>query len=197
MILYRELRDDAAVYALAQKLRLYAFLIGDENMMKSAKLLIMSAVLVLFAACDNKNGGSTEPPVTKTIETLLDILDAANGKPLQEVTPGRPVRLVLELKNLTDKPLTLNFSTGKQYDFEVHDSNNQLIWAWSRGKVFIQAATKIILGPKEQIKFTPDWDQRDNEGRQVVAGTYQVTGLIPTTGPEIVESQTKSLVIKE
>jgi len=114
-------------------------------MMKPAKLLIMSAALVLFAACDNKNSGSTEPPVTKTIESLLDIIDAANGKPLQEVSTGRPVRLVLELKNLTDKTLTLDFSTGKQYDFEVHDSNNQLIWTWSRGKAFIQASTKIIL----------------------------------------------------
>lgn len=164
--------------------------------MKATTLCILFAAAVLLAACDNKNDGSTEPPVLKRVETVFDIIDSVNGKPLQEVALGKPVQLVLELKNLTDETLKLEFSSGKQYDFEVHDFNNQLVWNWSHGHVFIQSYTTITLGPKEQIKFTPDWDQKDNNGNQVPAGTYQVTGLIPTLGPEIVDSQSKSLTIK-
>lgn len=166
-------------------------------MLKSVKLLIMLVAIVLFAACDNKIEENTQPPVLKRVETLLAIIDTENGKPLQEIALGTPVRLVLELKNLTDETLTLNFPSGQHYDFEVHDSKKQLIWKWSQGHMFIQTFTAITLGPKEQIKFTPDWDQKDNEGRQVLAGIYQVTGLIPTVGPEIVESQSKGLTIKE
>lgn len=165
--------------------------------MKSAKLCILFAAVVLFTACDNKNDENTELPVQKRVETILDIIDSKNGKPLQVVTSGTPVRLVLELKNLTDETLSFNFSSGKQYDFEVHDANNQLVWEWSQGYSFIQTFTTITLDPKEQIKFTPVWDQKDNGGGQVPVGTYQVTGLIPALGPEIVESQSKILIIKE
>lgn len=166
-------------------------------MLKTAKLFVMFAVVVLFTACSYKNEGSTRPPVSKRVVTLLDFIDVENGKPLEQVTLGTPVRLVLELKNLTDETLTLNFPSGKHYDFEVFDSKKQLVWKWSQGRMFIQTFTTITLGPKEQIKFTPDWDQKDNEGRQIPAGIYQVTGLIPTVGPEIVESQSSSLTIKE
>ena len=165
--------------------------------MKLVKFGILLAAAILFTACDNSNDGNTEPPVQKRIETLLHIVDIKNGKPLQEVTLGTPVRLILELKNLTNETVSFNFSSGKQYDFEVHDSNNQLVWKWSQGQSFIQSLTTITLGPKEQIKFTPTWDQKDNGGSQVPMGTYQVTGLIPTLGPEVVESQSKSLTIKE
>ena len=165
-------------------------------MSNTAKLLIMFATVVLFVACDYKKEGNTQPPVSKRVETLLHIIDV-NGKPLEEVTLGTPVRFVFEVKNFTDETLTLNFSSGKHYDFEVHDSKNQLVWKWSQGHVFTQALSEIILAPKEQIKFTPDWDQKDNEGRQVPAGIYQVTGLIPTIGPQSVESQSKNLTIKE
>jgi hypothetical protein len=170
---------------------------GEENIMKSVKLSILFAAAILLVACDNKNDGNTEPPVQKRVETILDIIDSKNGKPLQEVTLGKPVRLVLELKNLTNEMLSFNFSSGKQYDFEVHDSNNQLVWNWSYGRSFIQSFTTITLSPKEQIKFTPIWDLKDNGGSQVPLGTYQVTGLIPTIGPEIVERQLKSLTIKK
>lgn len=170
---------------------------GEENIMKSVKLSILFAAAILLVACDNKNDGNTEPPVQKRVETILDIIDSKNGKPLQEVTLGKPVLLVLELKNLTNEMLSFNFSSGKQYDFEVHDSNNQLVWNWSYGRSFIQSFTTITLSPKEQIKFTPIWDLKDNGGSQVPLGTYQVTGLIPTIGPEIVERQLKSLTIKK
>ena len=156
-------------------------------MLKSAKLLIMFAAVVLFAACDNKNEVNTQPPVSEKIETLLDIIDIDNGIPLQEITLGSPVRFVLELRNLTDETLTLNFSSSLQYDFEVHDSKNKLVWNWSHDKLFTQALTTIILDPNDQVKFTPEWDQKDNEGRQIPAGIYRVTGLIPTVGPEIVQ----------
>ena len=165
--------------------------------MKLVKLGILFVATVLLVACDNKNDGNTEPPVQKRVETLLSIIDSTNGKPLREVTLGMPVRLVLELKNLTNETLSFSFSSGKQYDFEVHDSNNQLVWKWSQGQSFIQTFTSITLGPKEQIKFTPVWDQKDNEGSQVPLGTYQVTGLIPTLSPETIESPSKSLTIKE
>ncbi len=164
--------------------------------MNSQKLSILFAAIVLLIACDNKNNGNTEPPVQKRVETLLQIIDSKNGQPVQEVNQGTPVRLVLELKNLTDETLNFNFSSGKQYDFEVYDANKQIVWNWSNGRSFIQSSTTITLGPKEQVKFTPDWDQKDNGGSQVPLGTYQVTGLIPTLGPEIVESQSKSLTIK-
>ena len=164
--------------------------------MKIPELLGMFVVAVLITSCSSEfqqNGGL---PVLNRIETALYIVDSENGKPLTEVTAGTPVRLVLELKNLSDETLNFNFSSGKQYDFEVDNADKQMVWSWSQDKFFTQALSTLTLGPKETVKFAQNWDQKDNAGRQVPAGVYRVTGMLTTIGSESIKSSTKELVIK-
>ena len=85
------------------------------------------------------------------------------------------------------------FSSGNQYDFEVRDESNKLIWNWAHDKSFIQAETFINLDAGGKIKFTPLWDQKDNMGAQVAPGHYSVTGMIVVPGPE---SQKQSFTIE-
>jgi len=154
-------------------------------------------VAVLLTSCGSQSNGNVRLPVLNRVETLLDIIDSENGKPLKEVVQGIPVRLVLEVKNLSDEPVTFTFSSGKQYDFDVHDADNQLVWRWSHDKVFTQAFSELKLGPKEQVKFTPIWDQKDNEGRQVPPGSYRVTGMMTSIGGGgMAEPRSKTILIK-
>lgn len=154
-------------------------------------------IAVFLSSCGAKSNVNGEPPVLKRVEILLDFIDSENGKPLKDVIEGTQFRLVLELKNLTDAPLTLDFSSGKHYDFEVHDANKQLVWSWSHDKAFPQAFSALTLAPKEQIKFMTIWDQKDNAGSPVPAGVYRVTAMITNIGPESVSHLTKDLIIKQ
>lgn len=94
---------------------------------------------------------------------------------------GESVPMTLALKNIGDEPLTLRFSSGQQYDFIVARSGKE-VWRWSADKVFIQVLGSLTLAPGETREFKQTWQQKDNEGQQVPAGEYEITGLVTTMG---------------
>ena len=152
--------------------------------MKIDKRFFIVLIFSLVTACDS-NETTPVPPDEPKVETILHVIDSNNGKPITELEYGKPVRFVLELINSTNTRVEFTFSSGKQYDFEVRDVNNQLVWNWAHDQVFIQARTTITLDAGGKIKFTPLWDQKDNKGEQVEPGQYSVTGMIAVPGPEI------------
>ena len=157
------------------------------------KRIFMLLILSIVTACDI-NETTIDPSGAKKVETILHVIDSDNGKPVTELEYGKSVRFVLELINLTNTTVEFTFPSSKQYDFEVRDAGNQLVWIWSHDQMFTQAETSIILDAEGKIKFTPLWDQKDNKGNQVKPGSYTVTGMIMVSGPEI---QKQSFVIDE
>jgi hypothetical protein len=97
---------------------------------------------------------------------------------------GEAIAVTLVVTNPTDAPITLNFSSGQQYDFIVRDAMGAEVWRWSRGRGFIQALTALTLQPRETELFTERWDQRRNvgqEGQPVPPGAYSVTGVLTSS----------------
>jgi len=95
------------------------------------------------------------------------------------VEVGKPVVFILEVRNASGAPMELRFSSGKQFDVLVYKQGEwSERWQWSRGKMFTMGFTSIRLNFGEVRRFRVEWDQKDNEGRQVPPGTYRVEAIL-------------------
>ena len=95
---------------------------------------------------------------------------------------GEPVRMTLTVENTGRQPETLRFSSGQQYDFTVMQAGKE-VWRWSADRFFIQALTQVTLAPGGKRSFAEFWPQKDNQGRQVKPGEYQVQAVMTVSGP--------------
>src|SRR5439155_14861240 len=92
---------------------------------------------------------------------------------------GAPVALSLTVTNPGNAPVTLQFSSGQKYDFEVRRAG-QVVWRWAADRMFTQALTSLTLAPGERKVFTETWKQVDNNGHAVPAGSYEATAMLTT-----------------
>jgi hypothetical protein len=91
------------------------------------------------------------------------------------------VRIEFVVTNTTDQTMNYTFSSGKQYDIWISREDTE-VWRCSRGRMYIQAFTYLNLAPGESKTFFATWDQRDEAGKQVPAGSYVVSGQLTPTG---------------
>jgi len=99
-------------------------------------------------------------------ETTLSILNE-NGENIEFAKQGDPVILSFSFRNISGQIQTVRFQDGQQYDLQVYDSQDNLVWNWANDKVFIQALTELVFDVGETKAFEETWDQTSNEGIQV------------------------------
>lgn len=103
---------------------------------------------------------------------------------LRVVELEKPVVFILEVRNNGPIPVELRFSSGKRYDVLVYRQGEwSERWQWSRGKMFPLAVTTLRLRAGEVRRFRVEWNQRDNDGRQVPPGDYRVEAILPLLVP--------------
>lgn len=101
------------------------------------------------------------------------------------VQAGKPMVFILEVRNVSGAPIELRFSSGQQFDILVFKEGEWgERWRWSKGKVFTLAFTSIRLNLGEVKRFRVEWDQRDNDGRQVPPGRYRVEAVLLMVNPQ-------------
>lgn len=101
------------------------------------------------------------------------------------VEAGKPVVFILEVRNVSGAPIELRFSSGQQFDVVVYKEGEWgERWRWSKGKMFTMAFTSIRLNFGEVKRFRVEWDQRDNDGRQVPPGRYRVEAVLLMVNPQ-------------
>lgn len=104
---------------------------------------------------------------------------------LRVVEVSKPVVFILEVRNVSGAPVELRFSSGKQYDVLVYKQGEwSERWQWSRGKSFTMAYSSIRLNFGEVKRFRVEWNQKDNEGRQVPPGDYRVEAVLSPVNPQ-------------
>jgi len=90
---------------------------------------------------------------------------------------GETVLISMELINHGTE--TISLTTGlPESDFEVLDEQGNQVYLWSNGKFFIAVIRAIIIHPGEVLFYNMTWDQKDNNGNSVPAGTYTIKGWI-------------------
>jgi hypothetical protein len=87
---------------------------------------------------------------------------------------NQPVPLRLVVANNSSKRIDLKFPSSKTHDFQIIDNHGREIWRWSAGKVFAQAFVERQLGSGEDEIYTAQWNQKDNDNKDVSPGKYRV-----------------------
>lgn len=104
---------------------------------------------------------------------------------LRVVEVGQPVVFILEARNVSGAPLDLRFSSGQQYDVLVYKEGEwRERWRWSRDKMFTMAFTSIRLNFGEVKRFRVEWEQKDDDKRQVPPGRYRAEAILLLVNPQ-------------
>ncbi|MBI4566985.1 MAG: hypothetical protein HY719_01160 [Planctomycetes bacterium] len=127
------------------------------------------------------SGSNTTGQVTAT----LSLTDAA-GAAKSAFALAEPVTMTIRLTNGTGKTVTYVTNSGQKYDFSVTSPPGppgsmipiRLYWTWSQGRMFTQALTSTPIAAGQTVTFTETWDQKQNDGTAVGAGTYVATGSL-------------------
>jgi hypothetical protein len=91
--------------------------------------------------------------------------------------PGEPISMTLSLTNCGDKEVRLFYPDSQRYEFIVKDERAEEVWRWSQDENFTQAEGEETIEQGEDVTYTEVWDQRDQDGKRVSPGSYQILGF--------------------
>ena len=90
---------------------------------------------------------------------------------------GETVSMKLTLKNSSDGPV--QFYTGSPpHDFVISTPGDHEIWHWMCGQTSQANLVEINLEPGEELVLVGEWEQMNNWGEPVPAGTYLIRGML-------------------
>ena len=114
-------------------------------------------------------GTAPSEELRRAIDYSLEVVSQADY--------GETVSMKLTLKNSSDGPV--QFYTGSPpHDFVVATVYGQEVWHWKCGKIFPADLRQINLEPGEEFVLVGEWEQMNNWGEPVPAGTYFIRGML-------------------
>lgn len=109
--------------------------------------------------------GEHQPASRQLTDTSL----AASAK----VAVGSNVKLALQVTNLANHTVEVNFPSGQTHEFVVIDSVGAEVWRWSTGRMFTQALQNRDVDPNETLSFREQWDSRGHHGKYSALATLK------------------------
>jgi hypothetical protein len=104
---------------------------------------------------------------------------------------GEPVDIQLLVRNISEKPVTLDFEHNLEFDITVQNELDLLftqiprnIWQYSHKYTPVAKAHSITISPGKEQVFRGSWDQRNFDGTQVKPGRYIITGYLKAKNHE-------------
>jgi hypothetical protein len=98
-----------------------------------------------------------------------------------------PIVLKLEITNISDKPVVLDFLSSLECDFVVERELDLFfvkipftVWKYSAQTGDIAEPHKIKIEPGKSRMFLAKWNQTDVDGKMVAPGKYRITGIMNT-----------------
>ena len=132
------------------------------------------AMMVAVTACGRERGGEAGQGAmgTRREGGRVSALDVSLATTKPSYSPREPITFTLNVRNPTDRPITLRFASGQRYDFVIEDERGATVWRWAADRAFAQAV-------REQT-VPPGWELNYNErfAGQLAPGVYRVRGLI-------------------
>ena len=89
------------------------------------------------------------------------------------------ITLVLTVRNRLSTAATIEFTDGRQDDYVVvRENSDRVLWQLSNGQTPPTGASQINFAAGETKTFTRTWNQLDNNGDLVRAGSYEARGAL-------------------
>ena len=126
------------------------------------------------------NGTGSDGPVFVTTLAVED----ANGNSVSTFLSTTNIQFVLGIRNRSTSNQTIAFSMGQQYNFEVLQSGTATeVWTWAldQSQPFSQNSSSLTIKAGQTQTFSVIWNQLDDNGQQVLAGSYEVIGGLTCT----------------
>ena len=146
-------------------------------------LLIFFLILIPLTAL----GGKEQPGLTPLPQGFGVAVSVDRPEYATRLEPFEPPTIQMELRvfNNSDQVVSLEFTSGQQFDFLIRDSNGRLIWRWSEGKFFIQILGMLTLAPGESQTFSASHRFADNQNGPMPEGLYTVTGRLASPSSRV------------
>jgi len=92
-------------------------------------------------------------------------------EPTLSVAVDGAVTFTYRVRNGSDEPVTLAFSTSQRVEVEVEAyEDDDLVWRFSDGRMFAQTLGEEEIGPGESFAETVTWDDPET-GRYVAVAS--------------------------
>ncbi|MBV9109968.1 MAG: hypothetical protein JO306_11220 [Gemmatimonadetes bacterium] len=151
----------------------------------------LAILLALAAAGCGRDRSSADAAAADTAATsgpvslLLDVP--------ARVRVGDEVPLAATLVNRSGESVTL---PGEGPDFVVTRADGSEVWRRSRHAAAPSSPDPIILKPNDMHGSGYAWDQHDDDGRPVLAGTYRVRAVLAAPTGQIA-SAARTIVVAQ
>lgn len=131
-------------------------------------------------AAPTHSEGATKPSIAATKLTPPARTPSAVLAATRLASPSRrsSFRLSFTVTNGTKDAIQYEFSSAKQFDISITDSNAKEIWRQSDGKMYAQLMTHLTLPPGRSREWTTTWRGTSSHGDPVPPGTYTVTAVL-------------------
>jgi hypothetical protein len=89
------------------------------------------------------------------------------------VAVGSTVNLALQVTNLANHTVEVNFPSGQTHEFVIVDALGAEVWRWSTGRMFTQALQNREVDANETLSFREQWDARGHHGTYSAIATLK------------------------
>jgi hypothetical protein len=84
------------------------------------------------------------------------------------------VGVQLTITNTGTEEMVYNFTSGRYYDIEILDDQNQVLSRWSEGRLFLQYLWEQRIAAGETWTIADRIEFRDNNGNLLIGGDYTI-----------------------
>lgn len=130
------------------------------------KTILKAAVVLLLAigvtACAGKDEGAEKKDVKTGGSVNKDVPAAANPNEAldaslnQESNSEDEMKYKLTLKNTTDQEVVLEHGSSQEYDYNIKDSSGNVVYTYSKDKMFAQAVSEKKVNPSDSLEVEVD-----------------------------------------
>ena len=102
------------------------------------------------------------------------------------VSPDRAIPIMhaaFKVANTSDQPLRLTTPSGQEFDLVIKNAQGDVIYRWSDGKFFTQAASTIDLSPGHRT-YAVEIPLSEAENQPLAPGKYTVESWLAVVPPE-------------
>ncbi|MEW6378654.1 MAG: beta-propeller domain-containing protein [bacterium] len=112
-----------------------------------------------------------------------------------EYEAGETVEITFTVTNADTVPVTLNFTSGRQFDVTITSAGKSKVWQMSSGSAYTMALGTLQLARGESKEFHARWNQKNDQGQSVAAGTYTVEAFLTSSDKNYGKSATTRITI--